>query len=449
MSDTYCVAVFGGAVAGSEAVDILVNNGIKVVVFEQNMLPYGKIESGLPKWHIKLRDKQEEKINVRLDREEVHFIPNCKLGKDVNFEDVRSNWGFNAVLLATGAWKDRPLPVAGIENFLGNGFYYQNSFVQWFNLCHDPKYNGPHFSTEDGAIVIGGGLASIDVAKIIMIESFRKAIEKLGMKLDSNTIEHMGLTNAADHLAISLKDLNLKGCRIFYRRRIIDMPLTPNPASDAEGDIQKVHDVRKKIIGLAQNKFLFEIEECFSPKEIIVENDKLCGLVMHKNKIENGRVVPLPEEIENVRTPLVISSIGSIPDKIEGVKQIKEKFDIEDSKTGKMRGYDNVFALGNAVTGKGNIQESQKHSRGVSEIIVKNYLGIQNERKNVELDIQTGFENQILPVAQIIKQGKALSDKEYNDIIVKVKHLQKSVGYNGSFRKWIKEHLPIRLENLK
>ena len=29
--------------------------GINVVVFEQNIRPYGKIEDGLPKWHVKLQ----------------------------------------------------------------------------------------------------------------------------------------------------------------------------------------------------------------------------------------------------------------------------------------------------------------------------------------------------------------------------------------------------------
>ncbi len=449
MNESYYVAVFGGAVAGSEAVDIMVKSGIKVVVFEQNSLPYGKIESGLPKWHIKLRDKQEQKIDARLDNEDVHFVPNCTLGKNVHFNDVLNNWGFNAVLLATGAWKDRDFPIKNIESFLGKGFYYQNPFVQWFNLCHDPNYNGQHFTIEDGAIIIGGGLASIDVAKILMIESFKKAMNKLGKNLDSIEIERAGLPKTAEEQGIALEELNLKGCRIFYRRRIVDMPLSPDPASNSEVDIEKVHNVRRKIIALAQSKFLFKIEECFSPKEAIIEENKLSGLVMHKNIIKDGQIVPVPEEIHRITAPLVISSIGSIPDKIEGIKQVGEKFDIEDPTTGKLRGFKNVFALGNAVTGKGNIKESQKHSRSVSEIIVKSYLGILDEDAIDESEmIKTGIDEQLSPVAGLIKKGKALSEQQSKIILEKVRKLQKEAGYSGNYQKWISDHLPLRQENM-
>ncbi|MCB0294232.1 MAG: hypothetical protein KDG51_03110, partial [Calditrichaeota bacterium] len=60
------VALFGGACAGSEAAFQLANRGIYVAVFDQQALPYGKIEDGLPKWHVKLRDKEEAKIDQKL-----------------------------------------------------------------------------------------------------------------------------------------------------------------------------------------------------------------------------------------------------------------------------------------------------------------------------------------------------------------------------------------------
>ena len=62
-SGHHFVAIFGGAVAGSEAAYQMAMRGFRVVVFDQNTLPYGKIEDGLPKWHEKLRDKEEGKIN--------------------------------------------------------------------------------------------------------------------------------------------------------------------------------------------------------------------------------------------------------------------------------------------------------------------------------------------------------------------------------------------------
>jgi len=51
----HLAVVVGGAVAGAEAVAQLTARGIRCVVLEQNPRPYGKIEDGLPRWHVKLR----------------------------------------------------------------------------------------------------------------------------------------------------------------------------------------------------------------------------------------------------------------------------------------------------------------------------------------------------------------------------------------------------------
>jgi NADPH-dependent glutamate synthase beta subunit-like oxidoreductase len=48
----HAVAVVGGATAGAEAAGMLAARGVTVVVFEQNPRPYGKIEDGLPRWHV-------------------------------------------------------------------------------------------------------------------------------------------------------------------------------------------------------------------------------------------------------------------------------------------------------------------------------------------------------------------------------------------------------------
>ncbi len=136
------VAIIGGAVAGSEAAHRLAQRGIYCAVFEQHDLPYGKIEDGLPVWHVKLRQREEEKIDERLCDPHVFFIPHTKLGEDFHFYDLVHNWGFSAVLLANGAWRDRPLPLRGIDEYVGKGFEYQNPLVAWFNHRHDPRYEG-------------------------------------------------------------------------------------------------------------------------------------------------------------------------------------------------------------------------------------------------------------------------------------------------------------------
>ena len=76
------VAIVGAAIAGSVAAEILADNGIHVVVIEQNKKPYGKIEDGLPRWHLEQRKQEYSRIDARLRKPGVFFLPCTKLGPD-------------------------------------------------------------------------------------------------------------------------------------------------------------------------------------------------------------------------------------------------------------------------------------------------------------------------------------------------------------------------------
>ena len=58
---------------------------------------------------------------------------------------------------------------------------YQNPFIVWFNHNHEPSYDGETFETPDGAIVVGGGLASIDVVKVLSLENAVKKLTDRGI----------------------------------------------------------------------------------------------------------------------------------------------------------------------------------------------------------------------------------------------------------------------------
>ena len=192
-SPRYVIGVVGGATAGAETAGLLAERGAVVVVFEQNARPYGKIEDGLPRWHVKLRQKEYETVNERLDHPNVHFVPLTRIGRDIDFRELTQEWGFTAVILALGAWRDRPLPLAGADAFIGRGLLYQNPFIYWFNHFTEPDYDGPQYEPADGAIVVGGGLASIDVMKVLQIETVRRALAQRGIQEDALHIEHAGV----------------------------------------------------------------------------------------------------------------------------------------------------------------------------------------------------------------------------------------------------------------
>ena len=67
------VGVIGGSISGSEAANLLAEHGFRVVVFDMNKLPYGKIEDGLPSWHINLRNRQIKEIDKKLEHQNIRF----------------------------------------------------------------------------------------------------------------------------------------------------------------------------------------------------------------------------------------------------------------------------------------------------------------------------------------------------------------------------------------
>ena len=440
------VAIFGGAVAGSEAAHQMAKRGFRVVVFDQNILPYGKIEDGLPKWHEKLRDKEEAKINEKLSHPNVRFVPNARLGDNLDFDNVVNDWGFSAVLLATGAWKDRPLPIDGIDDYIDKGLYYQNPLVYWFNHYHEPTYQGQQFELVDDAMVIGGGLASLDVVKILMIENVQKALLERGHDVDMFTLDR-GINKVLDKLGYTLDDLGLKGCTLFYRRRDIDMPLSPLP-TDTPEQLEKAQAVRKKIMDNFLSKYLFRFEPCWTPVDKIIKDGQLTGITFQKTKIENGRVVTVEGVQQDFHCPLAISSIGSLPEKIPGIPDRGSTFAVNEDDCCRLEGFNNVFALGNAVTGRGNIKESMMHGKQTALGIMDQHLNWQEEDYENWLRVsEKQVEEQIANIVSAVQRERYISDEILESIQERISELQEASGYNDNFQDWVDKNLPERLED--
>ncbi len=419
------VCIVGGAVAGSEAAHCLAQRGVRSVVLEMEAVPWGKIELGLPKWHHKQRDKEEAAIDEKLRSPYVTYIPGTKLGRDVSLEELMG-WGFSAILLATGAWKDRPLPVPGIDAFENRGLSYQNLFVAQFNQYHSPDYDGPALEVQDDAIIVGGGLASLDVVKILMLETTARALRRRGLTADLFVLEKKGIPKALQQLGLSFEELGLKGCTLYYRRRAQDMPLIPMDENVTPEKLQKAKVVREKLLANFLAKYLFRFEPCCMPVRELVEGNRLAGLLFQRTEVREGRAVALPDTEFEVRSPQIISSIGSLPEPTPGIELKWELFRIPDSNTGKLEGYDNVFALGNAVTGTGNIRASRLHARKVSEWILDSFLECPEDTSRDP-------------------DGEA----HVKGILERASELQTRVGYDGDYAKWIERHRPIRLESME
>lgn len=434
-SPRHAVAIVGGAVAGSEAASLCAARGILAVVLEQNDRPFGKIEDGLPRWHEKLREKEYAQIGRNLDRDGVLFVPQARLGRDVTLDALLQDWGVSAVLFASGAWRDRPL-FGDSEASTIPGLVYQNPFVYWYNHYPDEGYQGPEFEIHDGAIVVGGGLASIDVAKIINCELYKRALRARGIPVTTLELEHTGIPEFLAKHGLKVTDLGLRGTTLFYRREKTAMPLASAPDNATPEQLAKVALVRAKVMDKVSEKYLVGFQGNHTPLSPIVENGRLAGVRFQRTQTVNGKLLAIEGDIAEIRSPLVVSSIGSVPAAIPGLPMRGELVHFADEKTGRVHGFEHVFGLGNVLTGKGNIKESRKSSAEVSTQVLS-YLGLGGEFSLAGAHASAREVTE--RVLADVEDEPDLSPERIAKIRSRARSLWELSGYGGNYAAWIEQ----------
>ncbi len=430
-SPRHCVAIIGGAVSGSVAAELLAEAGADVIVIEQNSRPYGKIEDGLPRWHVHQRHKEYEKLGARLSKPGVTFVPQTRLGQDIAWKELSEEWGLSAILLANGAWRDRRLPVDGAEKFLESGFEYQNPFIYWFNHKIESNFDGRQIDVPDGAVIFGGGLASIDCVKVCQIENYRRAFARRGIEVSDLDLEKKGVSKLCELHGIDDPDeLGVKGCTLMYRRRAIDMPLAQPPANATPEQMEKTYSVRRKLLEVAQNKLRFHVQDCTMPLSFVAENGRVVGVKTIRTKVEGRKATPIEGSEETVPTGLIISSIGSVPEPIEGIEMKGETFAFKDWDLGVYDESKGIFGVGNVVTGQGNIRASLLHSQKVCTYLKDDYFKGALGAASAEA------------VQQHLNGKTPLSADEVASVHARVKAHHVRAGYEGDYASWIQKVSP-------
>jgi len=442
----YFVAVVGGAISGSVAAEILADHGIQVAVFEQNKRPYGKIEDGLPRWHVEQRKQEYEKIDARLKKPAVRFVPSTKLGRDIDFRDLCTNWGFSAVILANGAWRDRDLGVPGAEQFVDKGLVYQNPFIYWYNHKNERSYDGPRYETPDEAIVVGGGLASIDVVKVLQLENYERALRTRSVQTDMHELEK-GVPAVCKAHGIDPQSLGVRGCLLIYRRREQDMPLAQPPDNATPEQIAKTESVRQKMLRLARDKYLFRVQDRRVTTGLVVQDGSLKGLRITETKIQGRKAEPIPGTEHELRAPLVISSIGSVPEILPGIAMKGEYYTFTDEDLPRYAASDRVFGVGNVVTGQGNIRVSLVHSQKVTNHLIENYMsGAGGNWGGSHASAESRGAAQAHAVREGLHSLPALTPGEVEALERRIRAIQERVGYTSDYDSWIAKVTPPDLE---
>jgi hypothetical protein len=192
-------------------------------------------------------------------------------------------------------------------------------------------------------------------------------------------------------------------------------------------------------------KFLVRMEECCVPIAPIENGDRLAGLVFRRTAVDAGRLREVEGSDFEARAPLVVSSIGSLPQLIEGAPAEGDLYPFDSAERGALCGADGVFGLGNVLTGKGNIRDSRVNASVVAERIIENLLGVPDTPDTID-DMSNALHDEFRARAQPLVDralaGAKLSPERIAPILERVKRRWDEVGYTGDYRAWIEAHRP-------
>lgn len=162
----YMVAIIGAGPAGLFAARYLSNNGVRVVLFNRDIKPGGLAEYGIYPDKTKMKEGLRKQFHQILDSARVDYYGYVTVccGGNIVFSDL-FDWGFQAVVVATGAQGTKWLQLPG-ENL--PGVYHAKDIVYHYNLL--PPFSQRRFVIGRKVILVGAGNVMMDLAHYLVRE---------------------------------------------------------------------------------------------------------------------------------------------------------------------------------------------------------------------------------------------------------------------------------------
>lgn len=202
------VAVVGAGPAGIYAADILKKAAaerggeVSIDLFEQLPAPYGLVRYGVAPDHPRIKGIISALREV-LESGVVRLFGNVRFGEDVTIDDLRRH--YHAVIFATGAVKDAPLDIPGVDL---PGSYGAADFVSWFDGHPDVPRTWP--LEAERIAVLGVGNVALDVARMLA----KHPEDLLPTEVPANVHEGLEASPVTD-------------VHVFGRRGPLDVKFTP------------------------------------------------------------------------------------------------------------------------------------------------------------------------------------------------------------------------------
>ena len=301
-------AVIGAGPAGFYACDKLIAAGFEVDLFDALPTPFGLVRSGVAPDHpnIKAVTRVYEKTAAKPG---FRFFGGVVLGEHVSRADLLER--YHGVVYATGTDLDRRLGIPG-EDLPGS--YPATRFVAWYN-GHPDACDESFDLSADRAVVIGNGNVAIDVARMLLLDP-----------------DELALTDTADHAIGPMSDAKVSEVVLLGRRgpehaaftnpelrelgEMTGVDVQVDPA-ELEGVEEPADPTKRRNVeilrsyaerGPGTHGRRISLKFRRSPVEILGD-DRVTGIRVVRNRIEDGRAVPTGEE-EVIGCGLVFRSIG-------------------------------------------------------------------------------------------------------------------------------------------
>ena len=320
------IAIVGSGPAGYYTAEAAVKQwgeDARVDIFDKLPVPFGLIRTGVAPDHqsIKAVARRYEKTAIG---DTVRFAGNVEIGRDIAIEELTEL--YDAVILATGAPRDRDLPIPGADsaNVFGSA-----AFVGWYNGHPEYAALAPDLSGRH-AVIIGMGNVALDVARIL-----------------SKTEAEFEGSDIVAHALELLRDSNIETITILGRRGPHQIMMTPKELGELlrleravpgvenadlpppESDDMLDPGQRKSVTLLREFAALSPSDRAgkalsinfdffASPTLIEQEGGNLSGLVVERTELKDGRAVGSGETYR-IPADLLISCIGYRTSPIAGV----------------------------------------------------------------------------------------------------------------------------------
>lgn len=316
------IAIIGSGPAGyytAEAAQKAFGGDVRIDIFDFLPVPYGLIRFGVAPDHQSIKGVSRRYEQVALT-ENVRFVGNVNVGKDVSIEELQTL--YDAVILATGAPRDRELGITGAD--LGNVFG-SAGFVGWYNghpqfAALDPDLSGRT------AVVIGMGNVALDVARILS----KSRAEFIGSdivghaldQLDKSKIDRIVLLGrrGPHQIMMTPKELGELG-KLDRASPHVQRSDLPGEADDAllEPGLRKSVTELRQFAAIpedirAEKPIAIEFAFFSQPVELLGTGGKVTGIVIEETEVVRGKAQGTGR-CKTLPADLVIACIGyrSVP----------------------------------------------------------------------------------------------------------------------------------------